>query len=29
VTDADGADANRLPRSEFEETGTPAWRGRL
>ncbi|MBN9534220.1 MAG: hypothetical protein J0H79_17480 [Alphaproteobacteria bacterium] len=29
VTDADGADANRPPRSESEETGTPAWRARL
>jgi len=28
-TDADGADANRPPRSEPEETGTPAWRARL
>jgi hypothetical protein len=28
-TDADGADANRLPHSGPEETGTPAWRARL
>jgi hypothetical protein len=28
-TDADGADANHLPHSGPEETGTPAWRARL
>ena len=28
-TDTDGADANRPPRSEPEQTATPAWRARL
>jgi hypothetical protein len=27
--DADGADANRPPRTEPEKAGTPAWRARL